>query len=61
MYEGLDDESLKKMTEMTSYRGHQIFLVPGKRVIKTQNCFSWGGCAILVNASSETLESDYIR
>eukprot|EP01031_Cornospumella_fuschlensis_P040026 gene40026-48765_t len=46
---------------MPSYRYHQIFFVPGKKAVKTQTCFSWGGCCVLVNKSADNLQQDYNR
>jgi hypothetical protein len=60
IFEGVDPDCMKRLTtELTSYRGHQIFLVNGKHVSKTQTCFSWGGTFVLVNSSREALEADY--
>jgi hypothetical protein len=60
LFEKIDESSLHQITNsLSSYKGHQIFFAVGKEVIKTQNCFSWGGCVLLVNALENTYYSDY--
>lgn len=53
--------ALREITTMDSYRGHQIFFAPGKTVIPTQNCFSWGGCVKLANKDEKRIKDQYHR
>ena len=48
-----------KIKALESYRGYEIFVKPGSRVIPTQNCFSWGGVVKLNHASADQVLRDY--
>lgn len=58
-FTGVDKESMQMITSDPSYRGHQIFIQPGNFIKKTQNCFTWGGCVLLVNRDEDALMAIY--
>lgn len=53
--------AVDEIVSMSSYRGHQFFPSLGDTVKRTENCFSWMGCVMTVNKSSDTLEEHYRR
>jgi len=57
--QGINQPALDEITNLESYRGHEVFLDIGKPVIPTKDCFSWGGCVKLVHPTQEGLERDY--
>ena len=59
LFRKVQEEEMKTVKNLRSYRNHQIFFVQNRVVIKTQNCFTWGGCVAMVNPSKEELEKDY--
>ena len=56
-----NEHFIKEIESLESYRGHQVFVKPGARLKKTQNCFTWGGCVQLVHEDEDQLERDYSR
>eukprot|EP01039_Chlorochromonas_danica_P007202 gene7202-7968_t len=60
-FNSVSTAGLEDIKALGSYRGHQIFFAPGKKVHKTKDCFTWGGCAMLANKSKEVLQADYSR
>ena len=56
-----NENFIKEITSLESYRGHQLFVKPGGKLRKTENCFTWGGCVQLVHIDEDQLERDYAR
>jgi hypothetical protein len=57
----IDEDTLKEIMSMESYRSHQIFKQVGEPIKKTMNCFSWAGCVNLCNKNEAALNRDYRR
>ena len=54
-------EALAEVGAMASYRGHEVFVVPGQALTPTIDCFSWAGVVKLAHADPAVVEADYAR
>lgn len=61
IFHSVREEDVAEIKSMASYRSYQIFFSKKKKVSKTQNCFTWGGCVTLVHESEEVLMENYYR
>mmetsp|Transcript_12449 Transcript_12449/g.16757 ORF Transcript_12449/g.16757 Transcript_12449/m.16757 type:complete len:330 (+) Transcript_12449:690-1679(+) len=59
LLKSIHPKALETITQLESYRGHEIFIKVGADVIPTKDCFSWAGCVKLVNPTDEGLQRDY--
>ena len=41
------------------YRAHEVFVMPGKEVSPTVDCFTWGGVVKLNGADEAQVDRDY--
>jgi len=57
----LNEEYLKEIESMESFRGKDIFVHPGQAITPTIDCFSWSGAIQLVNKTEEAMLRDYQR
>ena len=59
--QAINQEVIDEIKAMASYRGHQMFVKVGGKIVKSRNCFTVSGCVQLVNEDEETFERDYAR
>ena len=58
---GINERDMRLIRSSDAYRGNQIFLQTGSEVVKTQNCFSWGGCVLMAHTSEQEVQRLYDR
>jgi len=59
IFQHVDTANMADVTAHSAYRGHQIFHHQGKKVVKTQTCFSWAGSILIADTSEEVMTSLY--
>jgi biotin carboxylase len=57
----LNDENIKEIASMESFRGKDIFVDPGQIIKPTIDCFTWAGAIQMVHKSEEHMLRDYAR